>query len=425
MSTGFLMSFHYYRKTDMAALASDLHGFRLFADSGAFSAKSVGADVTLDDYCDWLKKWRGLFTTYVTLDKIGQGEVSAEGTWRNHVEMEARGLRPTPVFHGGEPFEYLERYIERGHGYIALGGMVGAPAVVKKWIIKCFKLAEGRAVFHGFGRTNLADIADFPWYSVDSSSWGSGYRYGQVVLFDRGRWVRVKIGDHKGVYQHAALIRQHGVDPKFLADRSLYHWRYAAAASAVAWHRLGQWAHKRHAPVHIPTQREAANQPSPGPHLYLADAGSGSNNSRVKLAAESIREQGQEAEPVPHMYLADTATGVNLRLPVAAEAIRDEQEKDPGPHLYLATDRPNKDSLRAAGAAAEALREQGEGEPGPHMYLASTANGSNPMIPAAAEAIRTEQGDPGPHLYLAVAHGGSDPRPPAEAIRALDKDKKR
>lgn len=281
MSTGFLMSFHYFRGVDMGELAGNLQGFRLFADSGAYSAKSVGAPVHLDDYCAWLTKWRRLFDVYVTLDVIG----NAEGTWRNHVEMERRGFTPAPVFHAGEPWEYLDRYLEAGCRYIALGGMVGSPSAVKKWIIRCFKTAQGTAVFHGFGRTNLPDIADFPWYSVDSSSWGMSYRYGTVNLFDRGKWVKISIGDYAGVYQRAALVRAHGVDPATLASRDRYHWRHAARASAVAWHRLGQWAHRRHAPVPIP----GAPDPDPGPHLYLADGAA----RQLELAAAAIREVEQ------------------------------------------------------------------------------------------------------------------------------------
>lgn len=325
------MSFHYYRKHDMAELAGTLHGFRLFADSGAYSAKSVGAPVQLDEYMAWLRQWRHLFNIYVNLDVIGD----AAGTWRNQLEMERQGFHPVPVFHAGEPWEYLDRYLDAGHPYIALGGMVGAPAALKRWIIACFKRAQGRAVFHGFGRTNLADIADFPWYSVDSSSWGMGYRYGTVNLFERGRWVKVKVGDHAGVYRHAALVRAHGVAPERLADRSLYHWRYAAAASAVAWHRLGEWAHARHAPVTLP-----------------------------------------EAEDGPHLYLADTATGVNLRLPVAAEAIR----ADPGPHLFLAEAAGGSIRDRLA-TASDAIRAQ----PGPHLYL---ADGAATQLQLGARAIR-------------------------------------
>jgi hypothetical protein len=334
VSTGFLTSFHYYRKHDLAELAGALRGFPLFADSGAYSAFSIGAPVQLADYAQWLARWKGLFTVYANLDVMGD----AEATWRNQIELERLGFHPIPVFHYGDPWEYLARYLERGDPYIALGGMVGAPAPVKRWAVRCFRLAGDKAVFHGFGRTNLPELRDFPWYSVDSSSWGMGYRYGVVNLFDNGKWVKISVGDHAGVYKYAHLVRAHGVDPKYIADRKLYHWKFACQISAVAWHRLGIWVHKRHAPIAIP-RRDATR------------------------------------EPGPHLYLADTATGVNLRLPVGAQAIRD----DGGPHLYLAD---GSDRMLTMGAAA--IREQ----PGPHLYLADAASASDERVTIAARVIR-------------------------------------
>jgi len=377
VSTGFLTSFHYYRDKDMAEIGRQLRGFKMFADSGAFSAKSLGAEIKLDDYLAWLARWRSLFAVYANLDVIRD----PEATWRNHLEMERQGFHPLPVLHGGTPWDYLERYIERGDTYIALGGLVGAPAVAKRWIIKAFQVADGRAVFHGFGRTNLSDIADFPWYSVDSSSWGMGFRYGQINLFDRGRWVKIRVGDHAGVYKNATLLRQHGVAPERIADRSLYHWRYACWASAIAWHRLGQWAHRRHAPVVIPGRPDA----DAGPNLYLAEGTGGGPSLRLPVLAEAIRS---EQDAGPHLYLADTATGPNLRVPVAADAIR--SQTDPGPHLYLANAACGD---RILPVAADAVRSFTQ-DPGPHLYLAPTATGPNLAVPVAADAIRS-QVDPG------------------------------
>ena len=49
-------------------------------------------------------------------------------TYRNQLEMEARGIRPLPCFHAGEDEKYLEYYIQN-YEYITLGGMVGSSAM--------------------------------------------------------------------------------------------------------------------------------------------------------------------------------------------------------------------------------------------------------------------------------------------------------
>ena len=75
--------------------------------------------MSLADYMAWLRRWAHLFTTYVNLDVIGD----AAGTLVNQQRMEDAGLAPVPVFHAGEPWEYLATYCER-YPYVALGGMV-------------------------------------------------------------------------------------------------------------------------------------------------------------------------------------------------------------------------------------------------------------------------------------------------------------
>lgn len=300
----FLVSFFYYRDTDIAALLAQLGGkerVALFADSGAFSVKEQGAALTVEDYAAWLHRWRDEFEAYASLDVIGDSDAS----WENQQQLEAMDLQPLPVFHTGEDWSVLERYLER-YTYVALGGMVGAyrPG---PWLVKCFRLAQGRAVYHGFGLTRWGLLRDFPFYSVDSSSWGSAFRYGSVKLFDRGRWLSVRVGSRE-VWRHAALIRAHGVDPATIADREHYHRSHAARLSAAAWYRAEDYLRDRHGAVVMP-QREA------GPHIYLG--GEGHPTKGVPLDLQAAAEAG------PHIYLTDASDG---NLVNGAEA---------GPLVYL------------------------------------------------------------------------------------------
>jgi hypothetical protein len=274
-----LVSFHYFRRMNMAEwLRRTIAGrpLMLFADSGAFSAKYQGVPITLEDYCAWLKAWQHLFYVYPALDVIG----SAEATWRNHQAMEDQGLRPIPVFHGGEPWRYLERYIEAGHKYIALGGMVGAnDAATLRWIVQCFKLAEPEKVrFHGFGQTTDSLIRPLPWYSIDSSSWSAGGRYGTVHAWEPGRQRLVNIRASskpprtarevaQGAAPNARLLRAHGIDPATLSDRSRYHYSWSTWPSAVAWRRLESYLADRH---HVASPDGKAPD---GTHLFLAFTG--------------------------------------------------------------------------------------------------------------------------------------------------------
>ncbi len=220
----FLVSFHYYREVNLDKLVTDCGGdVDLFADSGAFSAASLGAEVTLDAYATWLAKWRHLFSAYANLDVIG----NPEATRANQVELEARGFTPLPVFHYGSPWPYLERYCET-HDYIALGGLVGrTKRTTMPWLIRAFQIAKAspkKPRFHGFGITGQDTLTDLPWYSADSSSWASGFRYGSVRIFDPkvARFKAIHIRNKVEVYAYSALLRSLGVDPAAImrADRN-------------------------------------------------------------------------------------------------------------------------------------------------------------------------------------------------------------
>lgn len=274
-----LLSFHYYRDHDLDQLVAAFPTQpQVFADSGGFSAKSLGAEVKLDDYVAWLHRWQHLLTCYANLDVIGD----AAATYDNQVAMEAQGLQPLPVFHGGEPWEYLDRYLG-SHPYICLGGMVatgGAPAVLR-WCVQAFVRARAAgAVYHGFGQTTLAILRALPWYSVDSSAWGAGHRYGTLNLWDdrRARWVRCALGRHD-LLANAELVRAHGGDPRAMArpgfalakgkDSAVYVAERAMVigVNAAAWVRMEGWMRAHHGPVQPPP----GAPPQVGPMLYLAD----------------------------------------------------------------------------------------------------------------------------------------------------------
>lgn len=283
----FLTSFHYYRKTDLRKITSATRlPVALFGDSGAFSAASQGADVSLDEYSDWLNKWDHLLTVYSNLDVIGD----ALATMQNQRELERRGHRPLPVFHVGSPWSALEQLCEE-YPYIALGGMVPySGSNLGPWLVRCFKIAERyEARFHGFGQTRHTYLRQFPWYSVDSSSWGKGFRYGTVDLWDdrSTRFVVVKCRDHAQIYKYAELIRKHGGDPAMLADPALYRRSATVKIVAQAWLRYEQYIRTLHGPINLRTSGTS------GPHLYLANTGL----PNLVDAAQSFAG--------PHLYLAE------------------------------------------------------------------------------------------------------------------------
>lgn len=186
-----LVSYFYWKNADLAALFGDFATKPcIFADSGAFSVRSQGAEVSLDKYADWLKKWGTVFTYYANLDVIGD----VRETDANQKRLEDKGLTPIPVFHWGSPFAELDRLCSE-YPYVALGGIARLQKrIALPWVAECFRVNGGRAGFHGFGATGVELMQSFAWRSVDSSAWVMPQKFGIVSLFDGRKMTRAKYG---------------------------------------------------------------------------------------------------------------------------------------------------------------------------------------------------------------------------------------
>ncbi|MFE3378734.1 hypothetical protein [Streptomyces anulatus] len=297
-----LCSYAFWRPKNMRDFVGKLatpHNM-IFGDSGAHTARTLGLHLTLEEYAAWCRKWEDQLTLYANLDVIG----GPEATWRNQRQLEdVHGLEPIPVFHTGDPWEWLERYLDEGYTYIALGKLLGNPVKeVLPWIAKAFRIAGDRAVFHGFGMTVWRALREFPFYSVDSSTWTSGYRFGVVKLFDTdtGTWTDIKMRDRVALLQHRDLVRAHHISPLSLASRATYVRTDATVLAAVAWRRAEEYIRSRHGPItippgrHNPVTRGQARTATPGLHLYLAEATT-TNLYRAAVGIQTARQEASDA----------------------------------------------------------------------------------------------------------------------------------
>lgn len=211
-----LASYHFFRSTDMAELAS--WGLRVIADSGAFSAESAGAVIPLPDYAAWIRRWRPCLHWVASLDVIGD----AAASWDNWRALSATGVSSVPTIHYPADPRELDRYVEAGADLIGLGGMVpfrSEPQRLLRWcaqVMAYAKRAHPDLRFHGWGITHPALLLNLPWWSVDSSGYSSAYRYGRLRLFDpdKGRMVSVDVrvatgreiaGVHRLLAEHYGL----------------------------------------------------------------------------------------------------------------------------------------------------------------------------------------------------------------------------
>lgn len=183
-----LESWHYVGKQKFVdEMRAD--GAKIFLDSGAFSAFTLGVSLSVKDYCDYIDRNRDIIRMEdgVMMASVLDGIGDPLQTWRNQYEMELRGVTPLPCFHSGEDERYLEHYVAN-YPYITLGGMVGASTKqLCVWLDRIWDryLVDGagrpKVRVHGFGITAIPIMERYPWYSCDSSSWIQSAAFGSIV----------------------------------------------------------------------------------------------------------------------------------------------------------------------------------------------------------------------------------------------------
>jgi len=157
-------------------------------------------------------------------------------TYQNQKWMESLGVKPIPCFHVGEDERYLEYYI-KNYEYLALGGMVGvSDKQLCIWLDRIWRkyLLDGKGYpkikVHGFGITSYSIMKNYPWQSVDSSTWIQLAKFGNIVtpnnwilpiskrspkLFDNGKHVLTYTDIEKDYI--FKMIKEQGFDSEKLS----------------------------------------------------------------------------------------------------------------------------------------------------------------------------------------------------------------
>jgi hypothetical protein len=162
---------------------------KIFLDSGAYSAFTQGARISLPQYASFIQKNADIIEIASSLDVIGEG--NEQQSYNNFKELErllGRG-RVLPVHHARDDDRWLRRYLDEGYDYIALGGMVRetTPAL-RLWLDNVWHYfltnpdGTARVKVHGFGLTTRALMFGYPWWSVDSTSWVSTSNFGGMLM---------------------------------------------------------------------------------------------------------------------------------------------------------------------------------------------------------------------------------------------------
>lgn len=163
-----------------------VENYNLLLDSGAFSFLSSGKEINwyeyITRYIEYIKKKGVKLFFELDIDKIvGYDKVKEIRRW---LERET-GKQPIPVWHRHLGKKEFCRMCDE-YDYIAIGGLAigDIKRTEYKYLPALIQEAHGRgAKIHGLGLTHTAWLPKLHFDSVDSSTWSTGMRYGQIYTF--------------------------------------------------------------------------------------------------------------------------------------------------------------------------------------------------------------------------------------------------
>lgn len=189
---------------------------KLMCDSGAFThyqvLKKKGIILTdkeiyeyTDQYLEFLNEWGDGLTCFVAVDSVPDPNnvdpTYAEKTWENYLYM-CKKLKPElrdkliPVFHYGEDWKHLKRFLEYRHedgkpiDYIGLAiSLEGTKKVRIDWGQQCMKIiaesSNPNVKTHAFGVGVRSVLEHIDVYSTDATSWVKRGAYGMISINDK------------------------------------------------------------------------------------------------------------------------------------------------------------------------------------------------------------------------------------------------
>ena len=155
----------------------------LYLDSGAYSAATGRAKVSVSEYRSYLKLYGYLFDRYFNLDD----DFDDPGHNRWNQEFIEDGLPKkvkknlVPVVHDkDEPFGEFAEYAEMGYDFIALG----STNKVGDDFYKMVKERYPKVRMHIFGRLNWKELTEHRPYSADAKTWLDAAATGSILYWD-------------------------------------------------------------------------------------------------------------------------------------------------------------------------------------------------------------------------------------------------
>lgn len=198
-----LESFYYFQDWQVPLIKNS----KMFLlDSGAFTfmngKKSNDFDGYLTQYINFINRYDVDYFFELDIDSVVGYEKVKQ--LRRRLERET-GKKCIPVWHFERGKDEFVKMCKE-YDYVAIGGLVGGNAEYSSkywkyfpWFIKTAH--DNGAKIHALGFTSLRGMALYHFDSVDSTSWKSGGRFGQLHVFENNTIKTITQKNKRAIYK--------------------------------------------------------------------------------------------------------------------------------------------------------------------------------------------------------------------------------
>lgn len=208
-----LMSFLYIQRKGKKFLRERLEKYpdvKIMVDSGAFTF------LTKDEYSnkpiDYWEKYLDKYTKFIKENKehifscveldiqdlVGE-ELVNEWREKYFAPLEKEGILVCYVWHKDDGISKWKEMCQR-FNYVGFSLETGDFTEIE--MIKMINTAKQyNTIIHGFALTKIDTMTKIPFFSVDSTTWLVGTKYGELNWFDGRKWTRLKKDKWKRQYK--------------------------------------------------------------------------------------------------------------------------------------------------------------------------------------------------------------------------------
>lgn len=170
-------------------------------DSGAFtfmsnSKKKVDWDEYVENYANFINK--NDIKNFFELDIDSIVGLKKVEELRYKLEK-LTNKKCIPVWHKSRGLDYWKK-MTKDYDYVAIGGIVAKeikPEEYKYFTILLDIAKKNNCKVHGLGFTGINYLRKYHFYSVDSTAWSSGWRFGTLYQFTGKGFKKIKYKDKR------------------------------------------------------------------------------------------------------------------------------------------------------------------------------------------------------------------------------------